>query len=65
MLGRASDETLALPTSPDHATPPSGSRQDRSGLIEIDLPNGIRVRVDAFVNEKALSRILRAMKGAV
>ena len=26
-------------------------------------PNGVRVSVDAFVNEKALSRVLRAMKG--
>jgi len=34
-------------------------------LIEIELPDGIRVRVNAFVNEKALSRILRAMKGLV
>src|SRR5215469_16843464 len=28
MLGRASDETAALPASTDDATPPSGSRQD-------------------------------------
>ena len=34
------------------------------GGIEIVLPNGSRVSVDAFVNEKALSRVLRAMKGA-
>jgi hypothetical protein len=27
------------------------------------LPNVARVSVDAFVNEKALSRVLRAMKG--
>ena len=35
-----------------------------AGGIEIVLPNGARVSVDAFVNEKALSRVLRAMKGA-
>ena len=34
------------------------------GGIEIVLPNGARVSVDAFVNEKALSRVLRAMKGS-
>jgi transposase len=34
------------------------------GGIEIVLPNGARVSVDAFVNEKALSRVLRAMKSA-
>jgi hypothetical protein len=33
------------------------------GGIEIVLSNGARVSVDAFVNEKALSRVLRAMKG--
>jgi transposase len=66
MLGRAGVETAALPVSTDHhAMPPSGSRHGCAGLIEIELPDGIRVRVDAFVNEKALSRILRAMKGSV
>jgi transposase len=35
----------------------------RPGVIEIDLPEGVRVRVDAFVNERALSRVLRALKG--
>jgi transposase len=34
-----------------------------AGAIEIALPNGARVSVDAFVNEKALGRVLRAMKG--
>jgi len=36
----------------------------RAGCIEIALANGTRLSVDAFVNEKALSRVLRAMKGA-
>jgi transposase len=40
------------------------SGESRTGGIEIVLPNGARVSVDAFVNEKALSRVLRAMKGA-
>jgi transposase len=39
-------------------------REDKAGAIEIALPNGARVSVDAFVNEKALSRVLRAMKGS-
>jgi hypothetical protein len=34
------------------------------GAIEIALSNGARVSVDAFVNERALSRVLRAMKEA-
>lgn len=35
---------------------------ERPGVIEIDLPDGARVRVDAFVNERALSRVLRVLK---
>jgi hypothetical protein len=35
----------------------------KSGSIEIALPNGARICVDASVNEKALSRVLRAVKG--
>jgi hypothetical protein len=31
-------------------------------VIEVDLPAGARVRVDAFVNERALRRVLRALK---
>jgi hypothetical protein len=34
------------------------------GAIEIMPPNGTRLRVDASVNEAALSRVLRAMKAA-
>ena len=30
------------------------------GLIEIDLGNGVRVRVDGGVDEAALGRVLRA-----
>lgn len=36
---------------------------NKAGSIEIALPNGARINVDASVNEKALSRVLRAMKG--
>jgi hypothetical protein len=32
-------------------------------LIEIALSSGARASVDAFVNEKVQSRVLRAMKG--
>jgi hypothetical protein len=28
------------------------------------LPNGVRLRVNGSVSEKALSRVLRAVKGA-
>jgi transposase len=36
---------------------------DRIGVIEIDLPDGARVRVDSSVNEKALRRVLSALRG--
>jgi transposase len=52
---------LALPTP--ELTPQSASAEGKPGSIEIVLLNGTRVSVDAFVNERALSRVLRAMKG--
>ncbi len=48
--------------SPDPTQPPLAA-DGKVGSIEIALPNGARVSVDAFVSEKALSRVLRAMKG--
>ena len=36
---------------------------ERAGVIEIDLPDGVRVRVDSGVNEKALRRVLSALRG--
>ena len=53
----------APPNSELAQQPPAAACQ--SGSIEIRLPNGARVNVDAFVNEKALSRVLRALKSAV
>ena len=35
-----------------------------SGLIEIDLVSGARLRVDALVDEGALGRVLRALRRA-
>ena len=36
---------------------------ERVGVIEIDLPDGVRVRVDSSVNEKALRRVLATLRG--
>ena len=36
---------------------------ERAGVMEIDLPHGVRVRVDGGVNEKALRRVLSAVRG--
>jgi transposase len=41
------------------APPPAVGR--RSGLIEIELDGGVRLRVDATVDEGALKRVLRAL----
>lgn len=53
---------LLAPPEPT-AAPEAAPAEGKGGSIEITLPNGARVSVDAFVNEKALSRVLRAMKG--
>ena len=37
---------------------------ERVGVIEIDLPDGVGVRIDSGVNEKALRRVLSALRGA-
>jgi transposase len=34
----------------------------RAGVIEIDLPEGARIRVDALVDGRALARVLSALK---
>jgi transposase len=35
----------------------------RAGVMEIDLPQGVRVRVDSAVDEMALQRVLSALHG--
>lgn len=55
-------EMLAPPESDTRRSLPTSDRG--VGAIEIALPNGARVSVDAFVIEKALWRVLRAMKGS-
>lgn len=39
-----------------------GPSADRGGMIEVELANGVRLRVDGQVNERALYRVLRALK---
>lgn len=34
----------------------------RPGAIDIDLESGVRLSVDSYVNEKALARVLRALR---
>jgi transposase len=58
-LGRISEANPAAPVPPVPRPRPAGK-----GGIEITLPNGDRVTVDAAVDETALSAVLRAMKAA-
>jgi hypothetical protein len=70
VIGPTSDDGLGPPMvvaadEPVQPPPIGGPRQQmRNGLIEIDLPNGARVRVDGCVSETALQRVFRAMKGS-
>src|SRR3954451_13711972 len=73
VFGCAPDEgaaMLATAMAPNAAAvaevrPPSPhpTLDQRAGVIEIDLPGGVRVRVDAFVNERALDRVLKVLRG--
>jgi transposase len=67
VVGPADDEGPAMlpPPLSERSEQPRNGVTDRIGGIEVELPNGARIRVDAFVNEKALSRVLRAMKGSM
>jgi transposase len=47
-----------------HAGAMRPAMDERPGVIEIDLADGTRLRVDAFVNERALRRVLAALKAA-
>ena len=51
----------ATPTPDDLVRPHPGSRP---GGIDIDLASGVRLSVDSYVNEKALARVLRALREA-
>ena len=63
VLDAACGEVSAALPSPEPKRPHQHG-EGRAGAIEIALPDGARVSVDAFVNEEALSRVLRAMRGS-
>ena len=65
-LGVLDEACSEAPAARPPAEPkrPHQRGEGRAGAIEIALPNGVRVSVDAFVNEKALLRVLRAMRGS-
>jgi transposase len=57
-----SSSAVAGGASSGCATLPRPGLEERPGVIEIDLADGVRLRVDAFVNERALRRVLAALK---
>ena len=61
VFSRPDDGASAVAARPA-ATPPRPRTDERPGAIEIELADGARLRVDAFVNERALRRVLSALK---
>jgi len=51
------------PSTREPVAPPPSSAAI-AGRIEIELPNGFRVRVDGEVDERALTRVLAAVREA-
>ena len=68
MVGGSDPREPALPAPPEpkpsEPLRPVQASDGGVGAIEIVLPNGTRLSVDASVDEAALSRVLRAMKAA-
>ena len=70
VFGRTADEGPAVlftgpagnPAASGCMPSPNTTMQARPGLIEIDLADGTRLRVDAFVNERALRRVVAVLK---
>jgi transposase len=58
--GSSSTETGQSARRP--AAAPRPALEERAGTIAIDLADGTRLRVDAFVNERALRRVLAVLK---
>jgi transposase len=58
----AGPSTAAAATS-THLPLPRSVLAERAGVIEIDLPDGTRLRLDTLVNERALRRVLSVLKG--
>lgn len=62
-LESSSPAALTVPAvSPSRYPPPPARHNHQPGGIEIDLPCGTRVRVDAAVDEAVLARVLRAVR---
>lgn len=60
VMARLADLAPA-PASPAQLAPPTNSMNHPDGMIEIALPGGVSVRVDAQVDGGALRRVLAAL----
>jgi transposase len=58
----AADDRIPGGGRPEGACGCASGLEARVGVIEIDLPDGARVRVDASVDGRALARVLGALK---
>jgi hypothetical protein len=54
---RSGDVVSNLP-APDRLAPPPARVEGRHGVIEIDLPCGVRLRCDARVSQRALATVI-------
>ena len=65
VVADASGESSTVPMAAGAVCPRGAglALAERVGVIEIDLPDGVRVRVDSSVNEKALRRVLVTLRG--
>jgi transposase len=62
IAGASPGPTTTMPSRGAAALRPAMA--ERVGVIEIELADGTRLRVDAFVNERALRRVLTALKAS-
>jgi transposase len=65
VVGDPSDGVRAMrrAAGPAWARDMGAALAGRAGVMEIDLPQGVRVRVDGSVDEPALRRVLSAVRG--
>jgi transposase len=64
LQAQAASVAITAGTAAGRAAVARPAMDKRPGVIEIDLVDGTRLRVDAFVNERALRRVLAALKTA-
>jgi transposase len=64
VIGDPANEPRAMVPSLERPRSARRAAEVRAGAIEITLPDGSRVCVDTLVNEEALLRVIRAVRGS-